>query len=192
VWRSSMETQQSGHAPRSGPEVKNRRSAVKDGTLRNSNQDNPDRGELDPAYEISRRCKKNSHSVLFCIRGQKKAVMVAAKSGQFIAGKTGERQVPLRKKEESGRRKSCEKYFVSRSFSGYALSVLGEGECCSGFGERVCQLVTEKSRVPGTHWKLRTGVEEVPNIPEGFWLKKAGAVERRARADWESVWKRAN
>jgi len=31
AWRNSMETQQSGHAPRSGPENKNGRSSAKDG-----------------------------------------------------------------------------------------------------------------------------------------------------------------
>jgi len=31
AWRNSTETQQSGHAPRSGPEVKNGRSSAKDG-----------------------------------------------------------------------------------------------------------------------------------------------------------------
>jgi len=30
-WRNSTETQQSGHAPRSGPEVENGRSSAKDG-----------------------------------------------------------------------------------------------------------------------------------------------------------------
>jgi len=32
AWRNSTETQQSGHAPRSGPEVKNGRSSAEDGT----------------------------------------------------------------------------------------------------------------------------------------------------------------
>jgi len=32
AWRNSAETQQSGHAPRSGPEVKNGRSSAKDGS----------------------------------------------------------------------------------------------------------------------------------------------------------------
>jgi len=32
AWRNSTETQHSGHAPRSGPEVKNGRSSAKDGT----------------------------------------------------------------------------------------------------------------------------------------------------------------
>jgi len=31
AWRNSTETQQSGHAPRSGPEVKNRRIGAEDG-----------------------------------------------------------------------------------------------------------------------------------------------------------------
>jgi len=30
-WRNSMQTQQSGHAPRSGSEVKNGRNSIKDG-----------------------------------------------------------------------------------------------------------------------------------------------------------------
>jgi len=44
-----METQQSGHAPRSGPEVKNGRNGA---------------GE---AEGVRRRCMKNSPSVLSCI-----------------------------------------------------------------------------------------------------------------------------
>jgi len=31
TWRNSTETQQSGHAPRSGPEINNGRSSAKDG-----------------------------------------------------------------------------------------------------------------------------------------------------------------
>jgi len=31
AWRNSTETQQSGHAPRSGPEVRNGRSSAEDG-----------------------------------------------------------------------------------------------------------------------------------------------------------------
>jgi len=31
AWRNSTETQQSGQAPRSGPEIKNGRSSAKDG-----------------------------------------------------------------------------------------------------------------------------------------------------------------
>jgi len=31
VWRNSTKTQQSGHAPRSGPEIKNGSSSVKNG-----------------------------------------------------------------------------------------------------------------------------------------------------------------
>jgi len=31
AWRNSTETQQSGHSPRPGPEVKNGRSGAKDG-----------------------------------------------------------------------------------------------------------------------------------------------------------------
>jgi len=34
AWKNSTETQQSGHAPRSEPEVKNGRSNAKDGALK--------------------------------------------------------------------------------------------------------------------------------------------------------------
>jgi len=44
-------------------------------------RDNPG-GELDPAVDVCRRCKKNSPSVSSCIsKRTKKAVAVAAKSG---------------------------------------------------------------------------------------------------------------
>jgi len=36
------------------------------------------------------------------------------------------------------------------------------------------------------------GVGEGPNIPEGIWLEKCWGHKKRARADWESVRKRAN
>jgi len=31
-------------------------------------RDNPERGELDPADDVHRRCKKNSSSILSCIK----------------------------------------------------------------------------------------------------------------------------
>jgi len=40
AWRNSTETQQSGHVPRSGPEVKNGRSGAKDGA-----SERPDAGQ---------------------------------------------------------------------------------------------------------------------------------------------------
>jgi len=60
-----METQQSGHAPRSGPEVKNGKSSAEDGAPEAQIRDNPE-GELDPAEGVRKRCK-NSPSVLSCI-----------------------------------------------------------------------------------------------------------------------------
>jgi len=66
AWRNSMETQQSGYAPKSGPEVKNGSSA-KDGA--------PEKLRCGTIQEetsqilqrvIGRRCK-NSPSVLSCI-----------------------------------------------------------------------------------------------------------------------------
>jgi len=47
--RISAETQQSGHAPRPGPEVKNGRSSAKDGASKRLRCRTIQRSELDPA-----------------------------------------------------------------------------------------------------------------------------------------------
>jgi len=57
------------------------------------------------------------------VRGQEKAVTVAAKSGQFTAGEMGKGQFLCGKPKESGRRGSSEKDFVSKKRSGHALSL---------------------------------------------------------------------
>jgi len=62
AWRNSTKTQQSGHAPRSGPVVKNGSSA-KDGAPEAQMRDKPG-GELDP--EVCPQAQ-NSTSVLSCI-----------------------------------------------------------------------------------------------------------------------------
>jgi len=72
---------------------------------------------------------------------------VVAKSGQFTASETGKASSSEETKGIWQKRKLYEKDFVSRSYSGYALSLLGKGECCSGFGKRVCQFITRKSKV---------------------------------------------
>jgi len=54
-------------------------------------RDNPGRNESDPTEDVRRHYKKNS-PVLSCIRKRKKAVTVAAKSGQFKSGETGKGQ----------------------------------------------------------------------------------------------------
>jgi len=60
--------------------------------------DNREGGELDPADDVRRHCKKNSSIFILHIvhryGRQKKAVTVAAKSGQFTASKTGMGQLP--------------------------------------------------------------------------------------------------
>jgi len=48
------------------------------------------------------------------LRGQKKAVTVAAKSGKFTTGKAEKVPVPLRRPRESGKRENCERDFISR------------------------------------------------------------------------------
>jgi len=76
--RNSSETQQSGHAPVFGPEVKNLR--IKEG--------------CDRVSEV----------------------------GTVQSGRDGEEPFTLRKPKVSGRRKNCEKDFVSKQNSGYVLS----------------------------------------------------------------------
>jgi len=66
-----------------------------------------------------------------------------------------------------------------------------------GFGRRVYQFVTGKSSVTGNlieaySYTGRKEVGEVPKISERLLLKKVKAVERWAKADWESVRKRAD
>jgi len=62
-WRNSTETQQLGHAPKSGPEVKNGRSSAKDGAPQRLGC-GTDKEEVsqDPAEGVHRRCMKNSSS----------------------------------------------------------------------------------------------------------------------------------
>jgi len=67
VRRNSAETQQSGHAPRSGPEIEAGRSSAKDDAPDVQIRDNTEGGELDPAADVRRHCKRNSSSVLSCI-----------------------------------------------------------------------------------------------------------------------------
>jgi len=52
AWKNSTETQQFGHAPRSGLEVKNGRSTAKLTLKRLEMWDNPEGGELYPAEGV--------------------------------------------------------------------------------------------------------------------------------------------
>jgi len=95
AWRNFTEIQQSGHAPRSGPEVKNGRSSAKD--------DTPERLRCGTIHKEAsqiltfRGCPQALQEELFSfrfilhgsakVRGQEKAATMAAKSGQFTADK---------------------------------------------------------------------------------------------------------
>jgi len=61
---------------------------------------------------------------------------------------------------------------------------MGNGECCSDFGERVCQFIFGKSNMIGDPLEALsyTGGEGVWKIPKDFCWRNAGAVERRVRA----------
>jgi len=79
------ETQQSGQARRSEPEME---EIVAKLARRRSSRYNPKGGELDPGDDGRRRCKKNHPSVLSCIsKRTKEGVTVVAKSRQFTAAR---------------------------------------------------------------------------------------------------------
>jgi len=53
-------------------------------------RDDPKGGDLDPAVDDRKRCKKNSPSVLSCTgKGTKEGCDLAAESSQFTADETG-------------------------------------------------------------------------------------------------------
>jgi len=53
-------------------------------------RDNPERGDLDPADDVSKRCQEEF--IRFILHRQEKAVIVVAKSEQFTVGETGKGQ----------------------------------------------------------------------------------------------------
>jgi len=76
--------------------------------------DKPEGGELDPADDVRRRCKKNI-SVLSCIGKKiKESCDRGGEVGTVRTGRDGGRSVSLRKSKEYGIRESCEKDFVSK------------------------------------------------------------------------------
>jgi len=70
-------------------------------------------GELDPADDVCRRCKKNS-SVISCIDKRTKEDCDRGSEWTVLSGRDREWSVPLRKLKESGSRESYVKNFVSR------------------------------------------------------------------------------
>jgi len=77
---------------------------------------------------------------------------MAAKSGQFEAGETGKGQF-LRE----NRRNLAGAGVVKKSSSPQRVAIvsrqwaenMSKGECCSSFGERVCQFISGKSSMTG-------------------------------------------
>jgi len=171
-------------------------------------RDNPEGGESYPAEGVRRRCKKNS-SVLFCIgKRTREAVTVAAKSGQFTVDETGQGQI-LRgnrrnlagERERVVRKISSPQKVVSVSnlYNGpnqWARN-MGNEESCSGFGKRVGPFISGKSSMTGDPLEAYSSREERESersqiSQKDFGWENAGAEERRVRAEWESVKKRAD
>jgi len=93
-------------------------------------RDNPEGGDLDPADDVRR---KNFSSILSCIN--KKTKEGCDHGSRTVHNEQDGKGQFLRKPKESGKKESYEKDFISRSYSRYASSLLGEGECCSDSGK---------------------------------------------------------
>jgi len=144
--------------PRTGPEIKNGRSSAKDGA--------PERHRYvtiqEEVSQILQRVSAGTARIIFLpfypaeVRGQEKDVTMAAKSGQFIADKMGKSQL-LRgnRRNLAGvvRKISSPKRVASMSnlCNGWCQWArnMNKGECCSGFGERVCPFISGKSSMTG-------------------------------------------
>jgi len=70
---------------------------------------------------------------------------------------------------------------------------MGNGKCCSRFSKRVCPFIYDRGsngilELHGKKWES----ERSQMFHNDFGWRNAGAEERRVRADWESVRKRAD
>jgi len=106
-------------------------------------RDNPEGGELDPADDVHKRCKKNSPSVLSCIdKRTKEGCDRGSEVGTVHSGKDGEGPAPLWKPGIWQKREYMK-------LPGKWAGDMGEEECRSSFGKQVCQFVTGKSSAIG-------------------------------------------
>jgi len=74
---------------------------------------------------------------------------------------------------------------------------MSKGEYCSGFGKQVGQFITEKSGITVDPLEAYSVWEERESVSsqlfqKDFGWRNASFVERRVRADWESVKKRVD
>jgi len=103
-------------------------------------QDNPKRGELDPAEDVCRRCMKN-FPVLSCIGKRTREGCDRDSKVVTVHNRRDRPQgpIPLRKPKESGRKESCEILSPSRiagmsylcNGRGQWVGNMGKGKCCS-------------------------------------------------------------
>jgi len=116
---------------------------------------NPEWDELNPADDVRRRCKNNCSCFLSCIdKRTKDGCDRGSEVGTVQSERDGGKASSSEETKESGRRESCEKDFISRSYSGYALSLLGEGKCCCGLASESASSLPGSPGWPRTYWKL--------------------------------------
>jgi len=206
AWRNFTETQQSDHAPRYGPEVKNGSSAEDGAPERLRCRTIQEASQI--LQRVSAGAAKNSPSVLYCIgKRTREGCDRGSEVGTAHSGWDGEGPVPPRKPKESGRGGCCEKKFVSTKSSCLIFAVVGASGQGTWVKGNVAPVLASESAHSfpgspawpgaGTYWKFRATREERESeryqiSQKDFGWRNAGSVERRVRADWESVRKRAD
>jgi len=69
---------------------------------------NPEEGELDPAVDDRRSCRKKSPSILMCLdKRTKEGCDLGSEVGTFHSGLGGEGPIPLRRPRGFNKRKNC-------------------------------------------------------------------------------------
>jgi len=160
--------------------------------------------ELDHADDVCMRSKKNSPSISSCIGKrtvrlwpwhQSQVDSQRARWGRFLWGNwrnLAEERV-VRKTLSPG---SITGMPYLCNDQGQWAGNMGKGERCFGFGESASSLPRSPTW-PGTQWKLRATREresersQISHKDLG-WRNAIESVNRRARADWELVRKRAD
>jgi len=118
-------------------------------------QDSQGGGEPDLAKGVHRHCMKNSPSLLSCIgKRTKEGCDHGSEVGTVYSDKTGEEPVPpeeaegiLQGKSSSPQRVTSVSNLCNSRSQG--AGNMGNGECHSGLGKRVCPFISGKSSMTG-------------------------------------------
>jgi len=150
AWRNSTETHQSGHAPRSRPEVKNGRSSAKDSAPESSDVWQSRRRWVRSCSGCPQALHEEFSFRFTCIgKRTREGCDCDSEVGQFTADKRGrassseETEGIWQERELSPQRVASVSNFCNGRSRG--AGNMGNGECYSGFGKRVCPFISRKS-----------------------------------------------